>query len=105
MLSRSNTLKSSAGQTEHSSQKTMNIIGESVLEAFCLQYLNALWVEWKIRIYCTLEYNTDLDPDLMLYVSDQTEYPNEQSSKLLKILPVTGYSAFRCNVIQELNQQ
>lgn len=45
MLGRSNTLKSSAGQTEHSSQKTMNIIGESVLEAFCLQYMNALWVE------------------------------------------------------------
>lgn len=45
MLSRSNTLKSSAGQTEHSSQKTMNNIGESVLEAFCLHYMNALWVE------------------------------------------------------------
>lgn len=45
MLGRSNTLKSSAGQTEHSSQKTMNIIGESVLEAFCLQYMNTLWVE------------------------------------------------------------
>lgn len=38
----------------------------------------------------------------MLYVSDQTEYPNEQSSKLLKILPVFCISR---NVIQELNQQ
>lgn len=52
----------------------MNIIGESVLEAF--------------RLQSTLEYTTDLGPDLMLYVADQTKYPNEQSSKLLKILLV-----------------
>lgn len=49
MLSRSNTLKSSAGQTEHSSQKTMNIIGESVLEAFCLQLYECImgWMKNK----------------------------------------------------------